>query len=60
MFATFVYPNAVGFSITMAGVALIAQAFRRGIAVHQPGVVPSCSLRPKVIHESMGMPLPKS
>ncbi|MBQ2269468.1 MAG: hypothetical protein II338_04430, partial [Bacteroidaceae bacterium] len=28
MFATFVYPNAVGFSITMAGVALIAQAFR--------------------------------
>ncbi len=28
MFATFVYPNAVGFSITVAGVALIAQAFR--------------------------------
>ncbi|RYQ36987.1 hypothetical protein PG2001B_1616 [Bifidobacterium pseudolongum subsp. globosum] len=28
MFATFVYPNAVGFSITIAGVALIAQAFR--------------------------------
>lgn len=27
MFATFVYPNAVGFSITVAGVALIAQAF---------------------------------
>lgn len=28
MFATFVYPNAVGFSITVAGVVLIAQAFR--------------------------------
>lgn len=28
MFAAFVYPNAVGFSITVAGVALIAQAFR--------------------------------
>ncbi len=28
MFAAFVYPNAVGFSITLAGVALIAQAFR--------------------------------
>lgn len=28
MFATFVYPNAVGFSITVTGVVLIAQAFR--------------------------------
>lgn len=28
MFAAFVYPNAVGFSITVAGIALIAQAFR--------------------------------
>lgn len=28
MFAAFVYPNAVGFAITVAGVALTAQAFR--------------------------------
>lgn len=28
MFATFVYPNAVGFSITVTGVVLITQAFR--------------------------------
>lgn len=29
MFAAFVYPNAIGFSITIAGVALIALAFSR-------------------------------